>query len=627
MCGLAGVLRTDGRSAEPALAARMAEAIRHRGPDGSGRFADGPVAFGHRRLSIIDITDAGAQPMSTPDERYTIVYNGEIYNHREMRSDLERAGWVFRSRSDTEVLLAGVALWGVDRLALRMDGMAAFAVWDRAERRLTLVRDRYGVKPLYLWRAPWGIAFASEIKAFLVHPEFKTSVNRDALAEYFTFQNLFRAHTLFAGVEPAPRGSVMEFDSEGERVRQYWDYDFSHRDNIPADEAIARTRELIFAAVERQLISDVPVGSYLSGGIDSGAIVAIASRHVPRIQTFTGGFEMSKVEGYEAGFDERRAAEIMAYTYGSEHYEQVLNAGDIRWALPRVIWHLEDLRLGMSYPNYYVSRLASKFVKVCLSGAGGDELFGGYPWRYYHVFRSIDPESYFEASYDYWQRLTREGDRRQLLKGANGEADDATMFEVFKAAFGDPSRLRFDTPEDQVANSLTFECRNFLSGLLIVGDRLSMAHGMEERVPFLDNALVEYVQRLPISMKLADLDQMLSIDEDAVRKKLLAAEKFGGGKHVLREAIGDLLPEEARRRPKQGFSAPDASWYRGENAAYVRSMLFERELAAADYLDIDFVRNAFDDHVERRSNNRLLIWSFLCFEQWCRTFMNGERPI
>jgi asparagine synthase (glutamine-hydrolysing) len=605
----------------------MAEAIRHRGPDGSGRFADGPVAFGHRRLSIIDITDAGAQPMSTPDERYTIVYNGEIYNHREMRSDLERAGWVFRSRSDTEVLLAGVALWGVDRLALRMDGMAAFAVWDRAERRLTLVRDRYGVKPLYLWRAPWGIAFASEIKAFLVHPEFKTSVNRDALAEYFTFQNLFRAHTLFAGVEPAPRGSVMEFDSEGERVRQYWDYDFSHRDNIPADEAIARTRELIFAAVERQLISDVPVGSYLSGGIDSGAIVAIASRHVPRIQTFTGGFEMSKVEGYEAGFDERRAAEIMAYTYGSEHYEQVLNAGDIRWALPRVIWHLEDLRLGMSYPNYYVSRLASKFVKVCLSGAGGDELFGGYPWRYYHVFRSIDPESYFEASYDYWQRLTREGDRRQLLKGANGEADDATMFEVFKAAFGDPSRLRFDTPEDQVANSLTFECRNFLSGLLIVGDRLSMAHGMEERVPFLDNALVEYVQRLPISMKLADLDQMLSIDEDAVRKKLLAAEKFGGGKHVLREAIGDLLPEEARRRPKQGFSAPDASWYRGENAAYVRSMLFERELAAADYLDIDFVRNAFDDHVERRSNNRLLIWSFLCFEQWCRTFMNGERPI
>jgi asparagine synthase (glutamine-hydrolysing) len=625
MCGLTGIWRRDGSRADIALAARMADAVRHRGPDGKGEFADGEIALGHRRLSIIDLSAAGAQPMRTPDGRYTIVYNGEIYNHRELRAELEREGWSFRSRSDTEVLLAGIALWGMDRLALRMDGMAAFAVWDSKEKRLSLVRDRYGVKPLYVWRAPWGIAFASEIKAFLIHPDFKPAVNRSALAEYFTFQNLFRSHTLFAGVEQAPRGSIMEFDAAGERVRSYWDYDFSKRDEISAAEGTARTRELIFAAVERQLVSDVPVGSYLSGGIDSGSIVAIASRQVPRIQTFTGGFEMSAVEGYEAGFDERRAAEIMAYTYGTEHYEQVLNAGDIRWALPRVIWHLEDLRLGMSYPNFYVSRLASKFVKVCLSGAGGDELFGGYPWRYYHVFRSIDPDSYFQASYDYWQRLTKESDRRQLLKGAQGEADDAAMLDVFKGAFGDPSRLRFETPEDQVATSLAFECRNFLSGLLIVGDRLSMAHGMEERVPFLDNALVEYVQRLPVSLKLADLKQMLQIDEDAVRKKLVAADKFGGGKHVLREAIGDLLPEEARRRPKQGFSAPDGSWYRGENAAYVRSMLLEREMAAADYLDVDFIRKAFDDHVERRANNRLLIWSFLCFEQWCRTFLNGER--
>ncbi len=409
-------------------------------------------------------------------------------------------------------------------------------------------------------------------------------------------------------------------------MRTYWDYDFSQRDEIEPAVAIQRTRELIFAAVERQLVSDVPVGSYLSGGIDSASIVAAASQHVPRLQTFTGGFEMSAVEGYEAGFDERRAAEIMAYTYGCEHYEQVLNAGDIRWALPRVIWHLEDLRLGMSYPNFYVARLASKFVKVCFSGAGGDELFAGYPWRYYRVFKSLDPDAYFLASYDYWQRLTKEGDRRLLLKGAGGEADDAEMFGVFKSAFGDPSRLRFNSPEDQVASSLAFECRNFLSGLLIVGDRLSMAHGMEERVPFLDNALVEFVQRLPISLKLSDLEQVRQLDEDAVRKKLHAEDQFSGGKYVLREAVGDLVPEETRRRPKQGFSAPDSSWYRGENAAYVRSLLLEQDMASADYLDPDFVRKTIDDHVERRSNNRLLIWSFLCFEQWCRTFLNGERP-
>jgi asparagine synthase (glutamine-hydrolysing) len=626
MCGLTGLLRTDGGRADIQLVMRMGDALRHRGPDGEGSFDDGPVAFAHRRLSIIDLTAAGAQPMRTPEGRYTIVYNGEIYNHRELRAELERDGWVFRSRSDTEVLLAGFALWGVDRLALRIDGMAAFAVWDNRDRRLTLVRDRFGVKPLYVWRAPWGIAFASEIKAFLQHPDFRVEVNRGALAEYFTFQNLFRSHTLFAGVEQAPRGAILEFDAAGERQRIYWDYDFSHQADISAADAAAETRRLLEQAIERQLVSDVPVGSYLSGGIDSGSIVATASRFVPRIQTFTGGFEMSKVEGYEAGFDERRAAEIMAYTYGAEHYEQVLNAGDIRWALPRVIWHLEDLRLGMSYPNFYVSRLASKFVKVCLSGAGGDELFGGYPWRYYRVFRSLDPDAYFQASYDYWQRLTREPDRRRMLKGAGDEAGHEAMFEAFKSGFGDPSRLRFETAADQIATALTFECRTFLSSLLIVGDRLSMAHGLEERVPFLDNALVDFVQRLPVSHKLSDLDHMLQIDEDAVRKKLLAADQFGGGKHVLRMAMEHVLPEETRARPKQGFSAPEGSWYRGENAAYVRSSLLERELAMDDYIDGDFVREVVDQHLSGQANNRLLIWSLLCFEQWCRTFLNGERP-
>ncbi len=192
MCGLAGLLRTDGGRADLDVVVRMGEALRHRGPDGEGSFADGPLALAHRRLSIIDLSAAGSQPMRTPDGRYTIVYNGEIYNYRELRAELEREGWRFRSRSDTEVLLAGIALWGIDRLALRMDGMAAFALWDNVERRLTLVRDRFGVKPLYLWRAPWGIAFASEIKAFLQHPDFKAAVNRSALAEYFTFQNLFR---------------------------------------------------------------------------------------------------------------------------------------------------------------------------------------------------------------------------------------------------------------------------------------------------------------------------------------------------------------------------------------------------------------------------------------------------
>ena len=315
--------------------------------------------------------------MHSPDRRWTIVYNGEIYNFRELKAELEREGWVFRTRSDTEVLIAGAAIWGVRALALRVNGMAAFALWDSRERRLYLVRDRFGVKPLYLWRRGNSIAFASEIKAFLAHPDFRVTVNEAALREYFTFQNLFRQHTLFQGVEHLPPATILMVDHEGERRETYWDYNFSQTEPMDEGEAVTTLKRLMVEAVERQLVSDVPVGAYLSGGMDSGSVVSLASQRVPRIQTFTAGFEMSRVDGLEVDFDERRAAELMAYTYKTEHYEQVINAGDIRWSLPRVVWHLEDLRLGMSYPNYYIARLASKFVKVCLSGAGGDELFGG----------------------------------------------------------------------------------------------------------------------------------------------------------------------------------------------------------------------------------------------------------
>src|SRR5205085_248901 len=244
----------------------------------------------------------------------------------------------------------------------------------------------------------------------------------------------------------------------------------------------------------------------------------------------------------EAGFDERRDAELMAYTFKTEHYEQVINAGDIRWSLPRVVWHLEDLRLGMSYPNYYISRLASKFVKVCLSGAGGDELFGGYPWRYYRAFRSLGREDYLSSYYGFWQRLTTAAERKRLF-GASAD-DEAEMFDVFHSVYADAPRISFETPEDQISASLYFECRTFLSGLLLVGDKLSMASGLEERFPFLDNAVVDFAMRLPARHKLSDLEHMLTIDEDAVRKKLLAEDSFFGGKSCLRQAMAHVLPPE-----------------------------------------------------------------------------------
>lgn len=624
MCGVAGYLNRNGAPADERIVAAMRDALAHRGPDGKGMHIDGPLGLGHRRLSIIDLRTVASQPMHSPDGRWTIAFNGEIYNFRELKAELDKAGWSFRTRSDTEVLLAGCVIWGVSALARRIDGMAAFALWDAQERRLHLVRDRYGVKPLYLWRTPDRLAFASEIKAFLVHPDFRVRVNQAALREYFTFQNLFRPHTLFEGVEHLPPATILTVDRNGERRETYWDYDYSTPEPVDEQEAVATLEKLMAQAVERQLVADVPVGAYLSGGMDSGTLVALAHPHVPRMQTFTAGFEMSRIEGNETLFDERRAAELMAYTYKTEHYEQVINAGDIRWSLPRVVWHLEDLRLGMSYPNYYIARLASKFVKVCLSGAGGDELFGGYPWRYYRVFRSLDRDDYLSSYYGFWQRLTTADDRKRLF-GAAAD-DEAEMFDVFKSVYADAPGLSFDSPEDHISASLYFECRTFLSGLLLVGDKLSMASGLEERFPFLDNALVDFATRLPARHKLSDLEHMLTVDEDAVRKKLLAEDSFAGGKSCLRQAMAHVLPSEIMDRRKQGFSSPEASWYRGENAAYVRDMLLGKDLASTEYLDADFIRDTVEAHMSGKKNNRLLIWSLLSFEQWCRVFLGGDRP-
>lgn len=622
MCGIAGYLNLDGAPAERRIVEAMRDAIAHRGPDGAGVHLDGALGLGHRRLSIIDLREIASQPMDSPDGRWTIIYNGELYNFRELRTELEREGWLFRTQSDTEVLLAGAVVWGVHRLALRMDGMVAFALWDKAEERLHLVRDRFGVKPLYLWRTRKRIAFASEIKAFMAHPDFAVRVNEAALREYFTFQNLFRPHTLFAEVEQLPPATILTVDRNGERRETYWDYDFSQSEDIGEAETVETLERLMTEAVNRQLVSDVPVGAYLSGGMDSGTIVALASRQIPRMQTFTAGFEMSRIWGSEADFDERRAAELMACTYKTEHYEQVINAGDIRWSLPRVVWQLEDLRLGMSYPNYYIARLASKFVKVCLSGAGGDELFGGYPWRYYRVFRSLDRDHYLENYYGFWQRLTTAEERRSLF-GASAD-DEAEMFDVFRSVYAGAKGLSFETPEDHISAALYFECRTFLSGLLLVGDKLSMASGLEERFPFLDNALVDFAMRVPARYKLADLEQMLAIDEDAVQKKLYAQDSFAGGKSCLRQAMAHVLPPEIMERRKQGFSSPEASWYRGENADYVRDMLLNGELVSDSYLDRDFIRSKVTEHMSGTRNNRLLIWSFLSFEQWCRIFLRGD---
>jgi asparagine synthase (glutamine-hydrolysing) len=584
------------------------------------------VGLGNRRLSIIDLSANGRQPMANESGDVVVTYNGEIYNFRELRADLVQRGHRFASSADTEVIVHAYEEWG-DACVERFNGMFAFALADHrqdAAPRLLLARDRYGIKPLYYAAGAERVVFGSEIKAILAHPACSVRVNHAALSEYFTFQNVFSDLTLFDGIKLLPPGQMMtiEIDGGAVRTRSYWDYQFGGDGDAGFDETAERLRRLLETAVRRQLVSDVPVGSYLSGGMDSSSIVAVAARSIPRVQTFTGGFDMSSASGLELGFDERAASEMLSNQFKTHHYETVLHAGDMEHVMPELVWHLEDLRVGQCYPNYYVARLASRFVRVVLSGSGGDELFAGYPWRYYRGLQASTPEAYYRAYYDYWQRLIPDADRPRFYNAETWAAvRHHEPFDVFRAVFTghDPS-LR--SAEDFVNASLYFECRTFLHGLLLVEDKLSMAHSLETRVPFLDNDLVDFALTVPARFKLLDLAKAPAVDEDEVGKATrYRLQPTADGKRVLREAVKPWLPASMWDRPKQGFSAPDASWFRGESIDYVNRLLRDPQARIFSFIEPAYVAGVLDEHCAGRINHRLLIWSLLSFETWCRRFL------
>lgn len=628
MCGITGVFNLDGSPYSLGNLKKMAQTIAHRGPDGEGFFIENNIALAHRRLAILDVSPRGAQPMSSKDGNWVISFNGCIYNFLELKQELQARGHQFVSTTDTEVISEGLAAYGTSFFQ-RLNGMFAIAAWNKHEKALYLTRDRYGVKPLYYWFNGKSIVFGSEIKAIVAHPDFRTEVNLNTLNEYFTFQNQFTFQTLFKGVYLLPAANTVRIDANSKAVvhNAWWDYDFSQPDEkMSFEEAREETTRLFKQAVTRQMIADVPVGSYLSGGMDSGSITAVAASHVKRLCTFTCGFDMSEVTGVEANYDERRDAELMANHFKSEHYEQVMNAGDLRWSLPRVVHHLEDLRVGMSYPNYYISRLASKFVKVCLQGTGGDELYGGYPWRYYRIFQSLDQKDFFDQYYGFWQRLVPDADKSELFTpSVSGHIDRDEPRQIFERVFTFNKNLKYDTPDQHINNSLYFEIKTFLHGLLVVGDKLSMANGLEERFPFLDNDLVNFAMKIPVRHKLGNLELMKKIDENEFRDKKKLYTEYDDGKNVLRKAMMDIIPEKIINRKKQGFSAPDESWYRGENAEYVKELLLNKKAVSTEFINRDYIKKIVDEHTNQHINHRLLIWSFMNFEWWCRLFLDGQQ--
>ena len=671
MCGIAGAVSLNHDPLQIERLKPMVDVIAHRGPDDAGYlvyqtgihhptcqdFTDSqfqevcpslPVIdsaaeqnrlhsekwdlfFGHRRLSIIDLSPRGHQPMCDKSRKIWLIYNGEIYNFREIRQELKALGYHFSSASDTEVIIHAYHQWGTDCIH-RFNGMFAFALYDSRNQKVWLARDRYGIKPLYYTLTNEGtFLFGSEIKSILEYLPDRPDVDLAALNEYFSFQNIFSDRTLFSRIKLLPPGHCLELDlSRGEIAKtKYWDFDFGQEINVPANELEDQLYDRLTQAVKRQCVSDVPVGSYLSGGMDSGTVTAITASVFGLISTFTIGFDLSEAADHELSFDERKSAESMANLFQTAHHESVLRSSDMEAVMGDLIWHLEDLRVGQCYPNYYAAQLASKSVKVVMSGTGGDELFGGYPWRYAAAIGN-SVESYTDNYYHYWQRLVYNKEKPLLFNQevANQlrklDIDGTIPFKnhtlkTFRNVY--PGDIRCDSREEQVNHSLYFECKTFLHGLLVVEDKISMAHSLETRVPLLDNDLVDLACQTPVHYKIADLHNWKAFDANSPRTGKVNLERTKVGKDILRKTMGRIIPKSITQAKKQGFSGPDESWFRGSSEKYIRDLLLDDKARINEYLNPEYVRQVIETHSSGVANKRLLIWSLLSFEWWLKQFV------
>ena len=621
MCGITGLIYLNRDIVSPVILKKMTDAIAHRGPDGEGHWIEGNVGIGHRRLAIIDLSPEGKQPMITTDNRYVLSYNGEIYNYLKIRSELEALGCRFHSQTDSEVVLNALSYWGKDAL-IKFNGMFGLAFWDRKEQTLLLARDRYGIKPLYYARQGQSFSFGSEQKAITAQPTFKRELNKAALLEYFTFQNIFTDQTLLKDIHLLPAGNyaVLHPLTGKFTQHQYWDYRFREPDHkADKQEYVEELDRLFKQAVNRQLVSDVEIGAYLSGGMDSGSITAIATQQFPYLKTFTCGFDLSSASGIELGFDERIKAEAMSARFKTEHYEIILKAGDMERCLPKLSWHLEEPRVGQSYPNFYAAKLASKFVKVVLSGSGGDELFGGYPWRYYRSANSQNFEHYIDEYYLYWQRLVSNRELKEMFAPIWEDVDKVWTRDIFRDVFATHDN-ELQRPEDYINHSLYFEAKTFLHGLFVVEDKLSMAHGLENRVPFMDNDLVDFAMQCPVGLKLNNLKEVLKINEnDPGNKSSQYFQKTNDGKQILRDVMKRYIPDEIVQAEKKGFSSPDASWFKKESIDFVKEKIFSNQSKILNYFDRENMQNLIDQHFKGTQNKRLLIWSLISFEHYLNT--------
>tara|TARA_A100001015_G_scaffold221585_1_gene249446 strand:+ start:1938 stop:3770 length:1833 start_codon:yes stop_codon:yes gene_type:complete len=607
MCGIVGIYSTNKKIDKKNLL-QMSDVIAHRGQDDHGHYINNNFGLAHKRLSIIDLSNNASQPFISTDKRYVLVFNGEIYNFREIRKKLFQK-YKFISNSDTEVILYAFYEWGKSCFKL-FNGMFAIAIWDNKLKKVVIARDRYGMKPLYYYCDGKNLIFASEIKSILKSKLYKKELDYYGLCEYLTFQNYISDKTLFKNILLLSQGTIMEFNSELESISEiYWDFNFFNKNSL-INGSGKDLNSYIKNAVKRQSYADVDINSYLSGGIDSASIVYNAKKFIKNLKTFTIGFDLSSASGIELFFDERKKAERISSIFKTNHYENILKSGDLEKCIDDLVYHVEEPRVGQSYPNLYASMLARQFGKVVFSGVGADELFGGYPWRYIYLRKKVLFEEFLKIYFKKWKRLS--GNELLNPKSSLISHRDAEeyKYENFKKIF-DSYKQKYVTPNDALNYCMYFEAKTFLNGLLLVEDKISMSKGLEVRAPFLDNNLVNYALKIP--NKKLFLKTKLNNNENNLIAKY---KQFIKGKLILRKSLSKSLPHDILYDRKQGFSGPDKSWFKGESIDFINSQIKN----LPNFLNKKKVLEILKKHIVGKQNYRLTIWSIIYLIKFSKIF-------
>ncbi len=636
MCGIAGIVSETGRLLDHQLAP-MLDAQAHRGPDACGVWADDLCALGHRRLSIIDLSEAGRQPMSNPSEDILITFNGEIYNFQQLRRELESLGYAFRTRTDTEAIIYAYEQWGVDCLA-KLRGMFAFGIWDRRRRRLFLARDRVGKKPLFYAQFGGRFLFASELQGILADRDVPREVDLRAIDAYLSYGYAPAPGSAFKGVYKLPPAHYLTLDLKQpgfeKRIERYWSLDYEPKLRISEDEACEALREKLTEAVRLRMISDVPLGAFLSGGIDSSIVVGLMAKlSGSKVKTFSIGFN-------EAAYDETAHARRIAERWGTDHHEFIVEP-DALSILPKLVRHYgEPYADSSAIPTFYVAQMTRRHVTVALNGDGGDESFAGYE-RYlanYLAERmrlvpgvataaralgrvipdSIDPKSRARRArrflavasrpmaerYPRWLKMFQDEAKPRLYSPEfggqlNGHACES-LKSLFNGSNGPGALASIPHPVDA---AMAIDVASYLPyDLLVKVDITSMANSLEARSPFLDHEVMEFAARLPAEIKF--------------RGRRL--------KSLLKRAFADLLPPENVNRRKMGFGVPVGQWFRGPLRELLRDALLSRQSLERGYFRETEVRRLADEHLERRADNSFQLWNLLMLELWHREFIQRD---